>query len=155
MTRPTLIALRATAKPQQAESSPRGRVLVVDDHDQIRGLLVRHFEDNRYEALAESDASRVRDAVLRWRPQLAVVDVQMPPHERFFALRELAALMPGVRPRVIAMSGSDEAAIRDVSIQLGADAFMLKPWDIDELTQMVEELTHPGAAGAAEVHSLA
>jgi CheY-like chemotaxis protein len=131
--------------PGGLQGGSRGRLLVLDDHAMILALLVRQLEDEGYEVLTETNAARAREAVLRSRPRLALVDAHMPPHERFHALRQLASLAPSERPGVIAMSGSDEAAVRDVAFSLGADRFVLKPWDVDDLARTVDELNTTGA----------
>jgi len=119
-----------------------GRVLVADDHEMIATLLVRELAAEGYEVLAETDPDRVRSAVVRWRPRLALLDVQMSPRERFFTLRELSTLPDGERPAVIAISGHAEPAIRTLAFQLGADHFLLKPWDCDELRRVADALLH-------------
>jgi DNA-binding response OmpR family regulator len=126
-------------------SSPtgiRGRVLVADDHEMIATLLVRQLEADGYEVLAETNPDRVRGAIVRWRPHLALLDVQMNPRERFFTLRELATLPTLQRPAVIVISGHDEPAIRTLAFQLGADHFLLKPWDCDKLRRATDTLMH-------------
>jgi len=84
----------------------------------------------------------VREAIVSWHPQLALLDVQMNPRDRFFTLRELAALADEERPAVIAISGHNEPAIRTLAFQLGADHFLLKPWDCDELRRVTDALIH-------------
>jgi DNA-binding response OmpR family regulator len=127
--------------PTATTTSTRGRVLVADDHELIARLLVHHFEADGFEVISETAAERVREAVVEFQPHLVVVDVHMPPRERFFALRELRTLASAQRPAVIVMSGSDETAIRELATALGADSFLLKPWDVDELRQVTEQLT--------------
>jgi DNA-binding response OmpR family regulator len=124
-----------------------GRILVADDHKLIVTLLQRTFEDAGYEVTAVMDAAEVADAARRDRPDLAVLDAQMKPYERFHALRTLRALELEQRPAVIVLSGHDEAAVRQVALELGADAFMLKPWEEDELMAVAQRLiSRPGGA---------
>ncbi|MGH2833360.1 MAG: response regulator [Solirubrobacteraceae bacterium] len=120
-------------------SSPP-RVLVADDHHMILDLLVSHLESAGYEVLTENSPERVLETVIRERPQLAVLDAQMPPRERFFALREVATLKPPERPAVIVLSGHDDPAICQLALSLGADGFLVKPWDREELCSMSEQL---------------
>lgn len=80
-------------------------------------------ESAGYEALRESSPERVLETVIRERPQLVLLDAQMPPRERFFALRELAAPQPPERPPVIVLSGHDDQSIRELALSLGADGF--------------------------------
>lgn len=120
--------------------SSRPRVLVADDHYMILDLLASQLESAGYEVLKESSPERVLEAVIRERPQLALLDAQMPPRERFFALRELAALQPPERPPVIILSGHDDQSIRELALSLGADGFLAKPWDREELCSLSAQL---------------
>ena len=118
----------------------RARVLVADDHRLIVKLLQRSFEDAGHEVAVEMAGDRVAEAAARERPELAVVDAHMKPAERFFALRSLVDLPDGERPAIIVLSGSDEPGVRQRALDLGADAFVLKPWEEDELLELAERL---------------
>lgn len=126
----------------------RRRVLVADDHPLIVTLLERTFEQEGYDVVVETAPDRVRDAVARTRPGLVVVDAEMRPLERFHALRSLGELDGDPRPAIIVLSGHDEPSVRDRALELGADAFLVKPWEPDELLALAERLAaEPGAAG--------
>ena len=119
---------------------PPRRVLVADDHRLIASLLERTFEDAGYAVTVVMDAGEVAAAVLRERPQLAIVDAQMKPYERFHALRSLRELDLDDPPAVIVLSGHDEPAVRQLALELGADAFLLKPWEEEDLMALAERL---------------
>jgi DNA-binding response OmpR family regulator len=121
--------------------SGRGRVLVADDHRLIASLLERTFDYAGYAVTVVMDAGQVAEAAVRDRPQLAVLDAQMKPYERFYALRSLRELELDPVPAVIVLSGHDEPAVRQVALELGADAFLIKPWEEDELIALAQSLT--------------
>jgi len=120
--------------------APRPRVLVADDHRLIASLLTRALEEAGYEVLVEMSGDRVAHAAIAGRPDIAIVDANMKPFERFRALVELSELDADERPAIVALSGDDEPVVRDRALQLGADAFLLKPWEPDELIELVERL---------------
>ncbi len=121
------------------------RVLVADDHELIVRLLRRTFEEAGHDVMVERAADAVAPAVTREPVDVAVVDANMKPCERFHALRALQALGDS-RPRgVIVLSGDDSPAMRQRALELGADAFMVKPWEPDELLELAVGL----AAGEA------
>lgn len=117
------------------------RVLVADDHRLIASLLERTFEDAGYAVTVVMDAGEVAAAAERERPQLAVIDAQMKPYDRFHALCSLRELDLDAPPAVIVLSGHDEPAVRQLALDLGADAFLLKPWEADELLELAERLS--------------
>jgi CheY-like chemotaxis protein len=118
----------------------RGRALVADDHRLIAKLLQRSFEDAGHEVAVEMAGDRVAEAAARERPDLVVVDAHMKPSERFHALRSIVEELGGDRPAIIVLSGNDEPAVRQRALELGADAFVLKPWEDDELLELAERL---------------
>ncbi len=122
-----------------------GQVLIADDHRLIASLLERTFTEAGYEVTVVMDAAEVAEAAARTQPQLAVLDAQMKPYERFHALRSLRELELERPPAVIVLSGHDEPAVRQVALELGADAFLLKPWEEDELMALAQTLTARGA----------
>ncbi len=127
--------------------SDRGRVLVADDHRLIASLLERTFVDAGYAVTVVMDADEVAPTAACERPQLAIVDAQMTPYERFHALRALREVDFDTPPAVIVLSGHDEPAVRQLALDLGADAFLLKPWEEDELIALAERLI--AASGVA------
>jgi len=129
-------------------AGPRPRVLVADDHRLIASLLRRSLEDAGYEVSVEMSGDRVAQAAADARPDLAIVDVHMKPFERFRALTDLSELAGDERPAIIALSGDDEPVIRRRSLELGADAFLLKPWEPDELIELVERVLSERGVGA-------
>ena len=49
---------------------------------------------------------------------------------------------------MIVLSGHDEPAIQKLAVELGADAFLLKPWEEDELLELAAKLIGAGRANA-------
>jgi DNA-binding response OmpR family regulator len=118
----------------------RRRVLVADDHPLIVRLLRRTFEDAGYAVAVETAANEVRQSVAREQVQLAIIDANMKPCERFHALRAVGKLDGEQRPAIIVLSGDDAPAVRQRALELGADAFMVKPWDPDDLLDVAQRL---------------
>lgn len=122
------------------ESGSRGRVLVADDHPLIVKLLHLSFEDAGYEVAVETDGTRVAEVAVRARVELAVVDANMRPGDRFEALYALCALAPEEQPAIIVVSGDDEPVVQQRALEIGAKAFLVKPWEPDELLALAERL---------------
>lgn len=116
------------------------RVLIADDHRMIVDLLMRHFRQEGCEVIGETDPDQVRALTIATRPDLAVVDAQMPPRERFYVLRELMRITAAERPAVMVLSGHDEPAIRNLALDLGAAGFLTKPWDPEDLRELTNTL---------------
>jgi DNA-binding response OmpR family regulator len=115
------------------------RVLVADDHTMVAGLLRKSFEDVGYDVVVEQRADRVKEVAIGEQVGLAVVDVNMSPGQPFDGLRSLIEL-GAARPAIIVVSGDHSPAIRQRALELGADAFLLKPWEPDELVELADSV---------------
>jgi len=127
------------------------RVLVADDHPLIVRLLRRSLEDAGCYVAVETAADRVAQAVAREQVELAIIDANMKPCDRFHALRAVRELAAERPPAIILLSGDDSVAVRQRALELGADAFLAKPWDPDELLQVVERLVRDVRSKAGRV----
>jgi CheY-like chemotaxis protein len=109
------------------------RVLVVDDHDLFRVLLRRLLEGQGH-LVEEADdgVDGVRKA-LAWKPDVAVVDLEMPVVDGYgLARRVRQALGSGVR--LIALTAHDDASGARAA---GFDAFLKKPADAERVCSLV------------------
>jgi len=121
---------------------PRKKVLVVDDVDENRKVLIDMLE--RFGFLM-SEASGGHDAMLKARdivPDLVLLDVVMPDlagQDVIAHLRETPALK-GMA--IAAVSASASGEVREQCLRAGADAFLAKPVDLGGLLQLVSALLH-------------
>ena len=103
------------------------------DHD----VRVLHSGEEALEALAHSGA-----------PDLVLLDIMMPVLDGWFVLAELAGRAK--KPKVIVCSAKsadvDKARARD----LGADAYVVKPWDPEALVQTMRDVLAAKHAGTAD-----
>jgi CheY-like chemotaxis protein len=109
------------------------RVLVVDDHGPSR-LFLRRLLEKKGHLVEEADdgLDGVRKA-LAWKPDVAVVDLDMPILDGYgVAMRLRQALGQGVR--LIALTGLDDAS---GALAAGFDAFLKKPADAEQVCSLV------------------
>ena len=119
---------------------PAGRILVIDDEDQVRGSMVRLLQRLGYDATGAEDGEAGLRHVRTNPTDLVITDMQMPGKSGLEVLFELRALDPGLP--VIAMSGGDSSKQLDLlgsAGLLGAVAVMMKPYTVEELTVAVRE----------------
>jgi DNA-binding response OmpR family regulator len=116
------------------------RVLVADGHPLIGRLLKRSLQDAGYQVAIETTAERVAATAIRERAQLAIVDADIEPSERFDVLRALRELRHERAIAIIVLCADHAPAVRQRALELGADAFLTKPWDPDKLLELADRL---------------
>jgi CheY-like chemotaxis protein len=115
-----------------SEPARRSRVLVVDDDDVIRAGLAACL-DASYDVEQVTDGRAALDAVARWDPDIVVMDVMMPILDGIEACRQMKARDHGAYRPVLLLTASDERERRNAGLEAGADDFLAKPVDAQEL----------------------
>jgi DNA-binding NtrC family response regulator len=117
------------------------RVLVLDDEDEVRSVLMRALQRAGYEALGAANGLEGLQ-VARTQPlDLVVTDLVMPEVDGLEFIRELGRLRPGMP--VIAISGGgvwDARSLLTVAGTLGALRTMSKPFELAEFLSLVAEV---------------
>jgi ribonuclease P protein subunit RPR2 len=113
--------------------------LVVDDDDGLRALLRTTFEAVDVDVDEAADAEQARQRIVDSRPDAIVLDVSMPGQNgvSFCAVLKGSAATRDIP--VVLLTGSD-LANETIAEEVGADAFMLKPFSPLELLAVVERL---------------
>jgi two-component system OmpR family response regulator len=112
----------------------RGRILVVDDEPSITDFIALGLRHEGYEVATAADGRQGLRAVDSFKPDLVIVDVMMPRLDGFELTRAIAG-----EPRrgVIILSARDETTDRIRGLELGADDYLVKPFEFGELLARV------------------
>jgi cyclic di-GMP phosphodiesterase len=123
-----------------AATAPRGVVLVADDEHENRALYARLLAGEGYEVHTVPDGASALIAIERHRPDVILLDVQMPGLDGFEVCRQVK-LNPATRlTPVVMVTGLNERQNRIKGINSGADDFIVKPFDTEELRARVRSL---------------
>jgi CheY-like chemotaxis protein len=114
-------------------------VLIADDHGDMRQLVVELLAAEGYEIREAVDTQGVLDGVRTAKPDLLILDVNMPGAGGVEALREIRGDPELADLRVLLLSGSVDLAVGWPE-EIGADAHLPKPFQIDELKSTVRAL---------------
>ena len=138
-----------TAPPRAYDPTNR-RVLVVDDEDDIRTLLVDLLADEGYETrVARTGTEMLAQFNGPQPPALVLLDVQMPDMSGMDALRQLAGENPGATLPVMMMTAFTTASIAIEAMKLGAYDYFVKPFDIENVLERVNGFFRSQAQEAA------
>lgn len=119
----------------------RATVLVVDDSADTRAVLSRTLARRGYRVVEAADGGQAVEAALRERPDLILMDLNMPVMDGLAAterIRELKEKCGDVA--IVAVTAFDTYGMEEAALEAGCDAYLLKPLALDELEAVVERL---------------
>lgn len=111
----------------------KGRILVVEDDFDISNMLRIYFTGQGYDVQV---APRGGDALALTRkqlPQLIVLDIMLPDMNGYDVCRELRQTTRTSHIPIIFLTQKDERSDKIIGLELGADDYITKPFDIEEL----------------------
>ena len=134
------------------------RILVVDDDQRLRELLVRYLGEQGFETRAVPEAAAMDRQLARERYDLVVLDLMLPGEDGLAICRRLHAQNDA--PAVIMLTAKGDEVDRIVGLEMGADDYLPKPFNPRELVARINAVLRrrqpagpPGAPTAqAEVH---
>ncbi len=126
------------------------RILIVDDEPAVREALQRSLAFEGYATEQAVDGLDAVEKVATYHPELIVLDVLMPRMDGLTAARRLRA--SGVTVPVLMLTARDTVGDRVTGLDAGADDYLVKPFELDELLARIRALlrrsTYAAAAGA-------
>jgi DNA-binding response OmpR family regulator len=139
--------------PDSASSAAKRlplRIVIADDDRDTATTLALLLREEGHEVHATLRGDEVLDACRLLRPDVVVMDINMPGMSGYAVARELRARHGQLAPLLIAISGVwTQATDRMVGEAIGFDHFLVKPCETRELLQLIEPLRSAGASGAA------
>ncbi len=111
------------------------RILVVDDDQKLRDLLVRYLAAQQFEVKAVADATAMDKQLGRERYDLVVLDLMLPGEDGLAICRRLRAQDAALA--VVMLTAKGDAVDRIVGLEMGADDYLAKPFNPRELVARV------------------
>lgn len=121
-------------------------ILCVDDEDEIRLLLSRYLGQHGLRVSLAASASEMRRVIAEGDVSLVLLDLGLPDDDGLTLMRYLREHWDGA---VIIVSGRGDAVDRVVGLELGADDYVTKPFDLRELLARVRSVLRRLEAGRA------
>jgi len=123
------------------------KILIVEDEVSIRRLLVRTLERAGYAVVEAGDARAALAARAIDKPDLVLLDLGLPDRD---GLELLPILVKPPGPAVIVLTAREATDEKVIALDLGADDYVTKPFDTDELLARVRSALRRAAKAAAE-----
>lgn len=115
-------------------------LLVADDNEDIRELLATRFRNRGFEVATAADGQAAWKLALSRPPALAILDWVMPGIQGHELCVKLKTDPRTANVAVVMVTARGQEEDRLLGMDLGADAYIVKPFDFDELERTVREL---------------
>ncbi len=113
------------------------RVLVVDDEEDIREMLGDYLSGFGFSVTTAADGHQMRAALLEQPHDLVLLDLGLPGEDGLTLARELRS---GADVGIIIVTGRGQPVDRIVGLEIGADDYIAKPFDLRELVARVRSV---------------
>ena len=126
-------------------------VLIVDDEQHIRLLIeqtLEPLEDEGVELLTAGDGETALGVVEQHRPALVFLDVMMPKRNGFEVCRAIKHELGLADTYVVMLTAKGQAYDREQGLEVGADVYLTKPFDPDELLELARRVLDSEGAAA-------
>jgi len=113
------------------------RILIVDDDENIRKVLTAILEEEGYTVESVATAKKAIERTRRKFYNLALIDIRLPDMEGIELLTKMRDTTPKMRKVIITGYPTLQNAVE--AVNRGADAYILKPFDMRDVLRTIEE----------------
>ena len=118
-------------------------ILVVDDDPAIRDVVADILEVSGYAVETAVNGAEALEKMHQVLPAAVLLDLMMPVMSGWELLRACRGEQSCARVPIVVMSAAWEAS--DVADELGAQAFLAKPFELDTVLSVLKQVAHDGA----------
>jgi DNA-binding response OmpR family regulator len=117
----------------------KNKILIVeDDKDTVRAMAVR-FRSKGFQIVVANDAVSAISTARKEKPDLIVLDLGLPGGDGFVVMQRLKANYDLMLVPIIVVSARDPMLNEQCALDAGAEAFLQKPFDADELFAAIQK----------------
>ncbi|MET7601850.1 response regulator transcription factor [Streptomyces avermitilis] len=123
--------------PAEGDREPQ-RILIVDDEPAVREALQRSLAFEGYDTEVAVDGADALEKATAYQPDLVVLDIQMPRMDGLTAARRIRGA--GTTTPILMLTARDTVGDRVTGLDAGADDYLVKPFELDELFARIRAL---------------
>lgn len=119
------------------------KILIVDDEPHIRALLeqtLEDFEDAAVEILTAKDGQEALEIIEEEHPDLVFLDVMMPRMNGFDVCQKVKQELNLANLYIVMLTAKGQEFDKKKGLEVGADTYMTKPFDPDEIVAKASEV---------------
>jgi len=129
------------------------KILLVEDHEELWDFLSRRLKRRGFEVVLAHDGRQGVDMVRAERPDVVLLDMNLPVMDGWTAARTLRADPETARVPIIALTAHAMAGDKAKALEAGCDDYHPKPVDFSRLLSQIEEVLLGAEDKAAEAGS--
>jgi two-component system alkaline phosphatase synthesis response regulator PhoP len=122
------------------------RILVVDDEMYIVNILDFTLAGEGWEVISASNGEDALRTLLKFEPDLVVLDVMMPRIDGVEVCRAIKAREESAETPVIMLTAKDRDKDKESALEAGADLYLTKPFSPSRLVEEIRNLLNPQGA---------
>jgi PleD family two-component response regulator len=116
----------------------KGRILVVEDDFDISNMLRIYFQSQGYDVTVAPRGEEALDLCRQQLPHVIVLDIMLPDIDGYEVCQRLRSNLRTSHVPIIFLTQKDERSDKIAGLELGADDYITKPFDIEELRLRVQ-----------------
>jgi two-component system phosphate regulon response regulator OmpR len=149
-----LAARRIVAMDQAGKAilGGRQRIVIVDDEPEFRATVAEYLAQRGFTVLAAAGGTELDAIMAQGMPDLVILDVNMPGENGFAVARRLRATSD---VPFLMLTVADDIVDRVVGLELGADDYISKPFDLRELRARVDTILRRASRARAAPNAAA
>ena len=125
----------------------KGTILYVEDNPDNRLLVKRILMAEDYSLLEATDATDALNVLKTSRPDLILMDINMPDMDGYTLTAKIKSLPGFERVPILAVTANVMRGDKEKTLEAGCDGYIQKPLDIDQLTREIEKFISRRANG--------
>jgi type IV pilus assembly protein PilB len=137
------------AETTRQKASSRSRVLVTDDDPITRMLVKLLLEKEQFEVLEAVNGQQAVEIAVRERPDLVMIDLHMPQMDGYDAIAKMRRDLSLATMPILVLTAEEGPGVEQRVLELGADDYLLKPFDPAVLQSRVHAVFRRINAAAA------
>ena len=122
------------------DNTYKKRIFIIEDDEDISKLLKFHLEKEGYKIDISNNGENIKKKLLTFKPDLITLDLMIPGSDGFELCKALKSDAQTAYIPIIMITGKDEESTIVAGLELGADDFITKPFNIPILIARVRKL---------------
>ena len=119
------------------------RILLVEDNDQNRYLATFLLEKGGYTVIHAANGRTALDVAASEKPDLILMDIQMPEMDGYEAARQLLTRPDGTRAPIVAITSYAMAGDRERALEMGFAGYIEKPIETETFLSTIQKFLSP------------